>query len=916
MTTLADRIAFLIQLDAAGAIDGFKRLGDTAERELTRATSEIDEFQQKAQQIGARAAAAGVVGVLAFGSLARSASDLGEAANQVGVTFGAARDTVEEFARTAATGSGLSERAALQAASAFGSLFRNIGLSEAAAADQSVTLARLAGDLASFANTSVDDAVQALRSGLVGESEPLRRFAVSLDEATLKQAALDAGLVRTTTGTLPQAIKTQAAYLAILEQTTRQQGDFGRTLAGSQANQERVLQAQIENLRARLGAGAQPVAIDVLSGANALVGGLNDIDPALSRLVGGLGATASIAAVAGGGLAFIAGKGTELARALRDGQGRLNGFGQAARGVAVVAGAYAGLQVAIAVADALTDSTERATRAIRVLGSESSDAAARVAAANDLIDAARFGVRDLGDVSDNVRDFFTSFDGWLSGDPADVEYLSEARARVEAFEEALAAGVPTARAFVDALAEQGVAVDDLNARIDDRKQADIDAAIATRSYNKELADAIALQEAAGGAAELAAGKVQTAADTLAEIGSLERAARAAFVGPAVEQAANALADATERQNRLLADAADAEAEVARLRGPERARAIAQAERAYADALRQSQRAAEDLADAEAEVQRLRDEAARGLTGDRLDLEVLEAERRLAEAQDRRGQARSTAEDLAARVDEQQAAIDLDAARRARDDYRATGETPALRDAIERRDDTAERAADARRSADEARQGIAEAARDIDEQAAAAEQRARDLAAQAAEAGAAVAKALADMEQASKPPLLRFNEALAEAQKEQKDVADAMLLLNTIVPQFGDRLAALGPEGADLATAALGLTNDELKALAANMAAVDEQRRKWEQEAADRALAEQDRQQAQRQTGAMPTAPQGRLGSDPAASRAAVSGAGAPGQIIIYVDGRPYDISDPAQAAAARQATDEYYRNKASRGRGG
>ena len=49
------------------------------------------------------------------------------------------------------------------------------------------SLVQLASDMASFNNTSVDDALLALRSGLSGETEPLKRFGIALSEVRLKE---------------------------------------------------------------------------------------------------------------------------------------------------------------------------------------------------------------------------------------------------------------------------------------------------------------------------------------------------------------------------------------------------------------------------------------------------------------------------------------------------------------------------------------------------------------------------------------------------------------------------------------------------------------------------------------------------------------------------------------------------------
>lgn len=180
---------------------------------------------------------------------------IGEEASKANVLFGDAAAAIQQFAASSSD-IGLSSRAALQASASFGNLFTAIGLGQEQAADYSVTLTRLATDLASFNNTTVDEAVVALGAALRGESEPIRRYGVLLSDATLRQTALANGF-RVTAGALDPATRAQAAFLAILQQTSSAQGDFTRT-SESLANQQRILAAEWDNVRAAIGQGLQP----------------------------------------------------------------------------------------------------------------------------------------------------------------------------------------------------------------------------------------------------------------------------------------------------------------------------------------------------------------------------------------------------------------------------------------------------------------------------------------------------------------------------------------------------------------------------------------------------------------------------------------------------------------------------------
>src|SRR5690606_6489337 len=112
-----------------------------------------------------------------------------------------------------------------------------------------------------FANTTPEQAVEALTAGLRGESEPLRKYGVLLDDATLKARAMEMGIYDGN-GPLTQRQRILAAYAEILAQTTDQQGTFTEeadTLAGQQARTA----AAWENISTKIGTAFLPVAEDL-----------------------------------------------------------------------------------------------------------------------------------------------------------------------------------------------------------------------------------------------------------------------------------------------------------------------------------------------------------------------------------------------------------------------------------------------------------------------------------------------------------------------------------------------------------------------------------------------------------------------------------------------------------------------------
>ena len=190
------------------------------------------------------------------------ASDLVETQNKVGVIFGSSAQSVQKFAETANQALGQTQNEALTAASTFGTFGKAAGLAGQDLASFSTDFVTLASDLASFNNSTPEEATLALGAALRGEAEPLRRFGVLLDDATLKQKATELGIYKGS-GALTAQQKILAAQKAIMEQTTDAQGDFART-SDDLANQQRILKATLEDTATKIGMALLPAVQAVL----------------------------------------------------------------------------------------------------------------------------------------------------------------------------------------------------------------------------------------------------------------------------------------------------------------------------------------------------------------------------------------------------------------------------------------------------------------------------------------------------------------------------------------------------------------------------------------------------------------------------------------------------------------------------
>jgi hypothetical protein len=288
------------------AVKDFKKLQGAGEKGafgLLSANKAVNSLGKSMAKFGG--IAIGVSAVIGK-SMVQSASTLQESISKVQAVFGDSSSAVIKWSDTTAKKLGISKSAALEAAGTYGNLFQAFGLAAPQAQEMSVRLVELAADMASFNNTSVDDAIRALSSGLSGETEPMKKYGSVLSDVRLKQEALDMKLIQTAKGTLPIAVKAQAAYSLILKDTAIQQGDVERT-SGGLAFQIKSLGAQFEDVKAKIGTALIPVVTQLTTFIN------NNMLPVLTtfgELLGTQGLGTAFTYLAGSIVRGIAGMGT------------------------------------------------------------------------------------------------------------------------------------------------------------------------------------------------------------------------------------------------------------------------------------------------------------------------------------------------------------------------------------------------------------------------------------------------------------------------------------------------------------------------------------------------------------------------------------------------------------------------------
>lgn len=251
---------------------------EEARRELGKATKALDELDEKANQttggfsrllkaIGGVAVAREGLDLIKQG--VDYASDLAEVQNVVDVTFGNSAAEINAWSKAALEAYGMNEVSAKKYTGTMGAMLKSSGLAGDSIVDMSKDLVGLAGDMASFYNLDIEEAFTKIRSGISGETEPLKQLGINMSVANLEAFALSQGITKSY-NSMSQAEQVLLRYNYLLSVSSDAQGDFVRT-GDSFANQTKKL---TENWRGFLGviaSGLLPALTKVVAALNAVV---------------------------------------------------------------------------------------------------------------------------------------------------------------------------------------------------------------------------------------------------------------------------------------------------------------------------------------------------------------------------------------------------------------------------------------------------------------------------------------------------------------------------------------------------------------------------------------------------------------------------------------------------------------------
>lgn len=255
------QVVFEIKGDPSNVNQTVKQVTNNIQQEskkwdqaASQATGDIEKsFANMAGNIVGTLAAAGIGSILLnWGKAAlETASDLAEVQNVVDTVFGDGSRQIEAWSKKAGQQFGLTEFQAKKFTSTLGAMMKSSGLASNEIVTMSTDLAGLAADMASFYNLDFETAFEKIRSGISGETMPLKQLGINMSVANLEAFALAQGLEKTFSE-MSQGEQTMLRYQYLMQATSDAQGDFAKTADGF-ANAQRRIQTALDSISAIAG---------------------------------------------------------------------------------------------------------------------------------------------------------------------------------------------------------------------------------------------------------------------------------------------------------------------------------------------------------------------------------------------------------------------------------------------------------------------------------------------------------------------------------------------------------------------------------------------------------------------------------------------------------------------------------------
>lgn len=208
---------------------------------LGKSTEEWDKMSKKLKDTGKDLSLKVTAPIMAAGAAAfKMGGDYEQALGKMNDVFGENNKAVKDWLKTSMESFGLSKLSAAEMIADFGALFDNYGFKIEETTKMSQSLVERVRDLGAKYNRTSEEVSTALNAIFTGQTEPLRKFGVVLNQASLQEYAYAQG-VRKKISEMTEAEKVQLRYNFVMAQTSTALGYFKK--------EHNTASAQLENFR-------------------------------------------------------------------------------------------------------------------------------------------------------------------------------------------------------------------------------------------------------------------------------------------------------------------------------------------------------------------------------------------------------------------------------------------------------------------------------------------------------------------------------------------------------------------------------------------------------------------------------------------------------------------------------------------
>ena len=190
------------------------------------------------------------------------AGDIEQSIGAVDAVFKGSAERMHEYAATASSTVGISTNAYNELAAKLGASLKNGGTSIDELGEKTNGLIQLGADLSSLYGGTTAEAIDAISAALRGETDPIERYGISLNDAALTAKGLELG-IKKVGGSFSTQEKQLITQALLFEQSTDAQGNFSRE-SDTFAHKMQVASARMEDMKTKIGSALLPTVVNLM----------------------------------------------------------------------------------------------------------------------------------------------------------------------------------------------------------------------------------------------------------------------------------------------------------------------------------------------------------------------------------------------------------------------------------------------------------------------------------------------------------------------------------------------------------------------------------------------------------------------------------------------------------------------------